>query len=185
MIVGLKESETAETVLSAISSSLYDYELELNGEKTAIHGEGLSHSPEWRNFIKRFSVSSTFDGQRDDIDSFFEETFHLADKDPRDNVIRYAVRRSTSFHIHPRNWNHFIRCLLYATRRGPSSLEITVEYTASVHKKGKTLPIDEIPRFIEENIGSKAEAAQTYEVCWLLFWARELGIRCLLMRSAR
>ncbi len=42
--------------------------------------------------------------------------------------------------------------------------------------KGKTLPLEEIRNFILENVGAKSEATQTYEVCWLLFWARELRL---------
>jgi hypothetical protein len=71
---------------------------------------------------------------------------------------------------------HFVRCLIYAVRRAPSSLGIVVEYTASLLATGKRLPMDEISSFIHQWIVGRAEAAHTYEVCWLLFWARELKI---------
>ncbi len=102
MIVGLKDDETPDAVLAAISTALYEYELDLNVEKTTVHGTGKRHSPEWLYFLKRFDVSRRLDGQRDDLDSFLEQAFHLADENPRENVVRYAVRRSTSFNIHPK-----------------------------------------------------------------------------------
>jgi hypothetical protein len=176
MIIGLKDSETTDTVLAAVSSSLSEYELDLNIEKTSVHGLGVKHAPEWMHFLKRFQISGRIDGQRDDIDSFFEQTFYLADENYRGNVIRYAVRRATSFSIDDDNWYHFIRCLLYAARRGPSSLATIVEYTLSAQGQGRQLPLDEIRTFIDHNIVLNAEAAKTFEVSWLLFWARELKI---------
>jgi hypothetical protein len=176
MIIGLKDSETPDAVLAKISSSLSEYELDLNIEKTSIHGLGAKHAPEWMHFLKRFQISGRSDGQRDDIDSFFEQTFYLSDENYRENVIRYAVRRATGFNVDHNNWYHFIRCLLYAARRGPSSLSIIVEYTISAYTSGRPLPLNEIRAFIEHNVVLSAEAAKTFEVAWLLFWARELQI---------
>jgi Reverse transcriptase (RNA-dependent DNA polymerase) len=57
MIIGLEDSETPDAVLAAISTSLYEYELDLNIEKTSVHGLGAKHAPEWMHFLKRFQVS--------------------------------------------------------------------------------------------------------------------------------
>ncbi|PWB90665.1 hypothetical protein C5688_09065 [Methylocystis sp. MitZ-2018] len=176
MLLGLHETETPDAVLSPLSHALYDYGLELNGEKTSLHGVGLDHPPEWLHFVKHFQVSARQDGQRDDLDSYFEQAFHLAEANPRENVVRYAVRRSTSFSVAPLNWDHYIRWLLYAVRRSPSCLGIVVEYTSSQFAKGRPLPITEITSFIHQQIQTKTDAAHTYEVCWLLFWARELQV---------
>jgi len=51
------------------------------------------------------------------------------------------------------------------------------EYTASLYVYGKSFQIEEIGEFISLIIVVKAAAAQTYEVCWLLFLAREPKIQ--------
>jgi len=97
MLIGLNESETPDVVLSKLSAALYEYELELNGEKTTVHGMGYPHAPEWIHFIRTFEVSNHKTRQREDLDSFFEQAFHLADANLRDNVLFYAAKRAASF----------------------------------------------------------------------------------------
>ncbi len=43
-LIGLSDTETPEAILSKVSAALYEFELELNGEKTSIHGIGMLHS---------------------------------------------------------------------------------------------------------------------------------------------
>ena len=45
------------------------------------------------------------------------------------------------------------------------------------HHKDDNQPKTEIEEFILQQIPLKAEAAHTEEVAWLLFWAREIGLK--------
>jgi Reverse transcriptase (RNA-dependent DNA polymerase) len=174
MIIGLNDNETADVILSKLSSSLYEYELELNGEKTNVMGLGTPHLPEWIQFIRSFELSSRVGLQREEIDSYFEHCFYLAGVNPRENVTLFAVKRAASFVVAETNWDHFVRWLLYAARRSSDCLEFVVQYLSSLYEKGTALPLDQIAAFINRQIPRHAEAAQTSEVAWLLFWAREL-----------
>ena len=176
MLIGLKETETPSAVLSGISLALYEYELELNAEKTVTHGMGCPHAPEWIHYIRTFELNPTEGRQRDDLDSFFEQAFYLADANPRDNVLLFAVKRAASFGIHASNNHHLVRWMLYAARRSPSCLSFVAEHLASSHASA-SLPIAEIEAFILQQIPLKAEAVHTDEVAWLLFWAREVGLK--------
>ena len=177
IIVGIESGETADAILSKLSAGLYEYELELNGEKTAVHGLGVPHSPEWIHFIRSFKVSPHPARQREDLDSFFEHSLYLAEANPRENVLLFAVKRAAGFPIAQINSDHLIRWLLYATKRSSACLSFLVEQTVVMRTMGVELPLDEIKEFILDQMVQHAEAAHTGEVAWLLFWARELEIK--------
>src|SRR3546814_18658503 len=85
MLLGLHESETSSAVLSGLSLALYEYQLELNAEKTGTFGLGCDHAPEWIHFVRTFNLTERGGKQRDDLDSFFEHAIYLADTNKRDN----------------------------------------------------------------------------------------------------
>lgn len=175
MLIGLRETETPSAVLSALSTALYEFELELNAEKTEAKGLGQSHSPEWIHYVRTFELSAKSSRQRDDLDSFFEQAFFLADANPRENVLLFAAKRAASFEISADNIQHFVRWLLYSARRSPSCLSFVAEHLASLNATD-ILSGDEIAAYILQQIPLKAEAAHTDEVAWLLFWAREVKL---------
>lgn len=175
MIIGLKETETPPAVLSALSIALYEFELDLNAEKTVTHGMGCSHSPEWIHYIRTFELTNKTARQRDDIDSFFEQAIYLADANPRDNVLLFASKRAASFDLDQSNLAHLVRWLLYSARRAPSCLSFVAEYLATINPT-HSMASNEIETYILQQIPLKAEAVHTDEVAWLLFWAREIGL---------
>src|SRR3546814_6666051 len=92
MLLGLHESETSSAVLSGLSLALYEYQLELNAEKTGTFGLGCDHAQEWIHFVRTFNLTERGGQQRDDLDSFFEHALYLADQHKRDNADRKRPR---------------------------------------------------------------------------------------------
>jgi hypothetical protein len=191
MIVGLKETETAANILSAISIALYEFELELNAEKTLTLGLGAPHAPEWIHYIRTFEISNKAGRQRDDIDSYFEHALYLADANPRDNVLLFAAKRAASFSVDPSNSAHLTKWLLYSARRAPGCLSFVAEHLAAANLDDVSIK-NEIKSYILQQIPLKADAVHTDEVAWLLFWAREVDLnvsaellsRVVLLRSS-
>lgn len=175
-LIGFNETESTSKILSALSMSLYDFELELNSEKTVIHGIGYTHPQNWIHYIRTFELSTKAWRQNDDLDSFFEQAFFLADANPRDNVLLFAVKRAAGFVIDSASIPHLVRWLLYATRRSPSCLRFVAEHLAAI-KPSDPMSEGEIQAYILQQIPLKAEAVHTDEVAWLLFWAREIGLK--------
>lgn len=176
MLIGLNEAETSSGILSDLSIALYDFELELNPEKTVTLGTGSSHAPEWLHYIRTFQMNSKVYKQRDDLDSFFEQTIYLADANPRESVLVFAVKRAAGFSIDPSNTAHLVRWMLYATRRSPSCISFVAEHLAA-RNATSALPNAEIENYILQQIPLKAEVVHTAELAWLLFWAREIGLK--------
>ncbi|WP_374600539.1 RNA-directed DNA polymerase [Brevundimonas sp.] len=174
-IIGLREDETESAVLVGIANALYEYELELSAEKTDTHGMGCKHAPEWVSFIRNFEPSPGT-RQRDDLDSFFEHALYLADENSKEHVLLFAAKRAVSFSVQTTNTAHLFRWLLYCARRSPSCLRFVAEHLAAI-RADKVTDKGEIADFILQQVPVKAEAAHTDEVAWLLFWAREIGLK--------
>ena len=175
MLIGLNDTETPSPVLSALSNALNDFELELNAEKTTIHGMGYDHSPEWIHYIRTFEMNDNPARQRGDLDSFFAQAIYLADANPRENVLLFATKRATGFGIDPTNMAHLVRWLLYAARRSPSCLSFIAEHLAAI-KPTDGMSKGEIASYIIQQLPLKADAGHADEAAWLLFWARDIGL---------
>jgi len=177
LLVGFAENETADAILSKLSAGLYEYELELSGEKTSVHGVGSSHAPEWNHYVRSYDFPNRPNLQRESLDSYFEQAVYLADNNPRDNVLLFAAKRAATFNIDDNNVDHLVRWLLYAARRSTTCLSFIVQHLSMLHAAKQKLPLIEIQSFIDQQIPLRAEAAHVAEVAWLLFWARELNAR--------
>ncbi|WP_440977854.1 RNA-directed DNA polymerase [Sphingomonas pseudosanguinis] len=175
MLIGLRDTETPSAVLSGLSVALYEYELELNAEKTVTLGFGCPHAPEWIHYVRTFNLGAKPERQREDLDSFFEQAFHLADANPRENVLLFAAKRAASFDVHTTNTAHLVRWLLYSARRSPSCLSFVAEHLAATQAT-VGMPKGEIEAYILQQLPLKADAGHTDEVAWLLFWAREISL---------
>lgn len=176
LLIGISEEETPSAVLKGLSAALYEFELEINAEKTTTQGLGWPHSPEWIHYIRNFETHVHETRQRDDLDSYFGQAIYLADANARDNVMLFAARRAASFQIHKSNIAHLVRWLLYSSRRSPSCLAFIAEHLAALSKDTE-LPNAEIESYILQQLPLKAEAAHTEEVCWLLFWAIQISLK--------
>jgi hypothetical protein len=179
MLIGLREDEAAPNILSHISSALYDYELELNAEKTITLGVGSPHNPEWIHYVRTFDISPRVGKQREELDSFFEHVCYLDDANHRENVMLFAAKRAASFNVHPSNHAHLTRWLLYCARRAPTCLSFVAEHLAALNSTTASLPKLEIADYIQQQLKIKADFGHTHEIAWLLFWARETGLKLL------
>lgn len=125
IMIGLSESETSAGVLSGLSLALYEYQLELNAEKTGTFGLGCPHTPEWIHFVRTFNITTRTSQQRDDLDSFFEHAIYLSDQNKRENALLFAVKRAASFDVQPASVDHLVRWMLYAHVVQPPALALS------------------------------------------------------------
>lgn len=175
MLIGLDDKDSTQTALSGITAALYEYDLEINAEKTITVGIGYRHAPEWINYIRNYNISTSERRQREDLDSYFEQSIFLADSNHRDNVLLFATKRAATFSVLPGNMEHLVRWFLYIARRSPSCLSFVAEHLSANHST-ISASHSEIEQYILQQIPIKADVAHTDELAWLLFWAREAKI---------
>lgn len=176
-IVGLEEGESSKEVLSNLTIALNEYELELNALKTGTFGLGKTHTPEWIHYIRTFNLSSSsLVRQREDMDSFFEQSLYLAEENQTENVLLFALKRASSFRLLEKNQKNLIRWMIYCMRRSDYCWAFVCEYLAENWSLSE-MPKKEIKQFILTQVPKKASSGHTSELSWLLFLSREIKLK--------
>ncbi|APE28310.1 RNA-directed DNA polymerase [Aurantiacibacter gangjinensis] len=173
LIIGISRDETPTNVLSALSSALYEFELELNAEKTQTVGMGYDHGHEWIHDIRTFEIGQNNASVRDDLDSFFESSLQKAYDNRKSNVALYAAKKASTFNLTDAGELHRIYWMMYIARRHAGALAFVAQFLVS-RKEGKNFPSSDVRNFILEQIKVAATYNHTHELAWLLFAAREL-----------
>ena len=163
-------------LLSAITKAFTPFELDINVEKTAILGVGEVVSPEWLSPLRNFRLSNAPKRQQADLEHYFKNALFLAENNPRDRVLVYAVKRTRSFRIDSGVWPYYVNFLLRLCRRDPSC----IPHAAQIIIEGNfnQRPIDRalIKKFIRDTIRFNGEIHNYFEVSWALFIAKALRI---------
>lgn len=175
-MIGIGSGEVPSEVVAALSVALYEFELELNAEKTEIFGLGHPHNFGWAHELRAYQVSRYVKAQVTDIDAFFEKTLALADDNPRANVALYAAKVAATFSIMPENEDHRAFWLLHLARRYPITLPFVMEFLI-LRSMQKGFPRDAVEKFVVSLIPSTASRGHVHELSWLLFAVRELNIQ--------
>jgi hypothetical protein len=120
--IGFDERDSVELILAAITKAFSHFELDINVEKTIVLGVGETVSPEWLSSLRNFRVSRDSDRQQADLEHYFKSALYFAERNPRDRVLVYAIKRTRSFRIHNDVWLYYIGFLLRLCRKDPSCI---------------------------------------------------------------
>jgi hypothetical protein len=175
MTIGFSLTESPELILSIIERSLSHFELDINVEKTCILGVEEKVAPEWILSLRTFLPSRAKVGQ-EGIEEFFKAALHLAQENPRDQVMKYALRRSRSFVFDDEAWTYYQHWLLRLVRRHMDCLPIVAQIMIEKRAQGFRIIADQLRRFIEDVVSTGAEVSRVFEVAWALFLAKGLAI---------
>jgi hypothetical protein len=159
----------------ALSRELAEFELELNFAKTRHIGVGGQSEPSWVSELALFSLDRF--RQKKALDRYFERAFHLADEFPDANVLRYAMRRASSFPVGDDEWSHFQLLLQQAVRRsGGSLISDFSTILVNANFKGRPVAKEEAKEFAHDLILRSSPLRYTHEVAWCLFLAKALKL---------
>lgn len=86
--------------LTRLQQSLFEYELHLNAAKTAIVPLPQVLQDSWATELKSLPLDSSGNSFKGQLIRFFDTAFSLADRNPADGVLRYAVGRIANLQIH-------------------------------------------------------------------------------------
>ncbi len=83
----------AEIALNHIESALSQFDLALNPKKTMIRKLPISLEEYWARELNTFKFRENLKAQRNDIISYFSRAFDLAEENPEQSVLRYAIAK--------------------------------------------------------------------------------------------
>jgi hypothetical protein len=171
-------SVEAENALSAILSALREFELDINVSKTQISKVEDLLEDSWVDPIRSFDFEvANGNKQRNDIHRFFMMAFDLGRNHSDENVMKYALRKSSSFRVNEENWSVYESYILKAARAQLNTLQTAVGIIATYHSLGYQLDKSRIKRFCESVVQDAAPLGHHSEVAWALWLAIELDLK--------
>jgi hypothetical protein len=175
--VGVKDLSEADQYKFAYSQALNWYELQLNQEKTNVTDSRKGLDRLWSSTLSTFSFATGEKAQKASIDHFFSLAFDLAEREPLDNILNYAVKRTTGVNIYKSNWETYAAYLLKTARANGTCIPAIVQILADYNQKEYLLSKQSIKKFILDAITYHAPVSHHSELAWALFLAKALRIK--------
>lgn len=174
IIVGYDQNENPDSILSEISKALNYFELDMNAEKTEIMGVGETLTPEWIHTLREFRLRQA--GQQEIIQQYFKNALYLSDRNPKSNVLGYAVRRSRTFKIDDDSIAYYVDSLLRVGRKSSNTIPAICQILIDLNFKKRPVNKVRVGRFINDIVNIRAPLGHSFEVGWVLFLAKALKI---------
>jgi len=158
------------------------YELDINVSKTRTIGRDGTEDVEWASELRACTVRSVgASHQRDDLDRFFKLALSYAEKDEKDAVLKWAMKRARAFRLNHNNTEFFFDCMIRLSRKSLSTLPILAQSLIESKSIGLHIPMDRVSKFIVDTIRVHSRVGHAFEVSWSLFIAK--GLRIPLQRE--
>ncbi len=175
--IGFQTLSDAEAALSHFQEVLNEYELALNPNKTRILKLPLPAEPLAISELRTFLFRPSIPGQRSDLLRYFDRAFYLANDNPEEHILKYAIARLSGIDIHSSNWslveNLLLQCLVAESGTMPLAQNQFLRY----RDLGFALDRDRIGEALGSAIAQHSSLGHGSEVAWGLWCHLVLGIR--------
>ena len=175
-VIGMRDARTVDRTLAEIATALAHYELELSYDKTRILHAGTRADPDWALEISQFRLPVDEKRKKKALEYYFKRGFQLAQANPSQNVLSYIIARSRSFSIDTGNWPVYEEFVLQCSRANATTLETVTRILIDGHRATMPMSRKWVATFISDLLIRHAALDHHWELCWLLFLARELRI---------
>ncbi|BAU65625.1 hypothetical protein STA3757_30140 [Stanieria sp. NIES-3757] len=164
---------SAEKTLKCLQSILANYHLDINEEKTKIERFPIPFENSWAIFLSRFEFRESKDKQATDLYRYFSLAFEYTHQNPKDHVLKYAIKCLESIEIFPENWKMFEALVLKSALSEPSILPEVVKIFISNENK---ISKERVAKLVQEIIQNHCFKKHSFEVSWSLWLLRSLNI---------
>lgn len=181
IVVGLKNEDNPEQMVSHVAAAFAEFGLEINVEKTKIVGKGERFHPEWISVLRSYRLVVSSKRKQEIIEDYFKNAFYLASENEKDNVLTYAVKRSRSFYISDEVWplyeDYLYRCARYHSNSLSAVAQILIERNHHMVARGTSIDFSKARMLVIDTLKQYAPLGYDYEVCWALFLCKALKIK--------
>jgi hypothetical protein len=167
----------AEAALAMVARALSEYELDINPTKTSIMPVEQLHQDGWVDRLKSFDIRDDPTKQRQDIHRFFTMALELDIRFQHENVMKYALKRSSGFLIAEANWQIYEAYLYRIGTSHQNTLQTICSMLATYKHLGYPINRRKATMFCASIIAERAPLEHHSEVAWSLWLALELGLR--------
>jgi len=169
------EEQMGEEILKTLQGILYEFNLEINHEKTSIvkFPFGFDLEPEWIIALRAFKFRKYIIEQENDIKDFFSTALNYAKTLPGEPIMKYALKKLRNTKINKANWSYFeswlLKVMLYDPLTLPEILKIFLLNQTRIDRS-------KIKRAVEKLIELSVRKRNNFEVAWGLWIAKSLKI---------
>jgi len=171
----------AELALSIIQEVISEFELSINSEKTKIFELPCSLDSTWVLELSEYKFSDRNNkiAQMQDIIRYFDKSFELLSKFPKDPVLKYAVAliNKQLNNLHPDNWPLFESLILQAISIDPSTLRGSLSIVQDKQIDGYDINLDSLEKILNFQILTHAPLGHSSEVAWAIWSAIVFSLR--------
>jgi len=167
----------AENALTVIRSALREFELDINPGKTRIVPVEELREPRWVQELNAFEIAEENHlRQKQNLHRYFSYALEVARDD--EEALKYAVRKSSSFLVHPENWSIYEAYLIKSATTVPNCISAVVQILITDSESlGYRVGKEPVTRFCASTISQGAPQEHHSEVAWALWLAIELGLQ--------
>lgn len=163
----------AERVFKCFEAILTDYGLDINEEKTSIRKLPFPYESNWVIELSNFNIRNSIKGQRTDLMNFISLSFNLTIDNPKDSVLKFAIKKLSYQKILRPNWKLFQALLFKIGISEPVTLPILLKILLN---HPDWINKDMIDQFIHEILEEHIYKGHNFEVAWALWIAKCFSI---------
>lgn len=177
MELTFRSLSNAESALIALEAGLYEFELQLNGNKTAIMELPSEIESVFVTKLRAF-IPATEDGSPASWIDYFNRAFLLAKSNPSEGVLRYAVASLQAVTASEAAWPLVQSLLWQCIALDPGCLRLVLDIILLNSHSNSELVIDNViaSRAINALISASAPVGHGSEVLWSIWAAMVLNI---------
>jgi hypothetical protein len=165
----------AESALADLHTAANHFAVEINPLKTMIKELPESLLPTWKVEFRLHEIRES--QEKVDLLSLFSSAFEHAAKYPGNNVLKYAVKQSTSKQISAENWELYQSLLLGSLVWEPSLAPTLAPILAKYSSVGYSIDSARVQESLSEVALYHAKLRQGFEVAWALWLSKLFAVK--------
>jgi hypothetical protein len=166
---------SAESALAELHRAASHFAVEINPLKTSIRDLPEALQPGWKADLRSRMIGA--EQERGDLLSFFSTAYENFAKYPGNNVLKYAVKHSTSHTISHDNWKLYESFLLGGLVSEPGLAPTVAPILVKYWKEGYEFDIQKLMLSLAEVSYYHARLRQGFEVAWALWLCKLFSIQ--------
>ncbi|WP_081649881.1 RNA-directed DNA polymerase [Fodinicurvata sediminis] len=178
-LIGFNDKDSAENALTNLRKSLWDYNLQLNEDKTYITESKFLYRDEWELEFDLINVSNNIFYQEKEILHLIDKTLFLCEKYNTGAPAHWACRRLSKLNNFHNNFFIIIDGLLRLSRDYPSCTNHVAEFI--INNKDICLSndrhVEKIRSWIIYHLHQYFDQSKDFEISWVLFVSGSLNIK--------
>jgi len=175
--LSLQSRSEAEEALAVLQNILSRFELQLNESKTRILELPFELSSSWPRLLRDFEfMRSSIQGRIFDLTEYFSLAFQLADTNPSESVLRYAIARAREEDWSGSIWQIYQDLLLQCATAEPGTIMYVLAEMKKYQNYGNAVDVDKFQELVEGIVTTHVPLGQASEVAWAIWLAVVLGI---------